>query len=160
MVRDVIHCSRFFQNWRSPGLIKIFWRICIFVPRGRAPFGQHQESRPLAKLWLHSGQTTGHSREHARDLRTSGHFPSSSHKISMVKLRHSSHLGTKFNHSAHTNVLFPSFTAFLIRKSAPRETNDNYHDKNTSLHVSLRTRKFDKKIHYCCRDSFFVEKDI
>ena len=36
----------------------------------------------------------------------------------------------------------------------------NYHDKNTSLHVSLRTRKFDKKIHYCCRDSFFVEKDI
>ena len=31
----------------------------------------------------------------------------------------------------------------------------NYHDKNTSLHVSLRTRKFDKKIHYCCRD-FFV----
>ena len=30
---------------------------------------------------LHSGQTTGHSREHARDLSTSGHFPSSSHKI-------------------------------------------------------------------------------
>ena len=25
-------------------------------------------------------------------------------------------------------------------------TNDNYRDKNTSLHVSLRTRKFDKKI--------------
>ena len=34
----------------------------------------------------------------------------------------------------------------------------NYHDKNTSLYVSLRTRKFDKKIHYCC--CFFVEKDI
>ena len=30
---------------------------------------------------LHSGQTTGHSREHARDLSTSGQFPSSSHKI-------------------------------------------------------------------------------
>ena len=43
--------------------------------------------------------------------------------------------------------------AFLIRKSAPRETNDNYRNKNTSLHVSLRTRKFDKKIHYCCRVS-------
>ena len=36
----------------------------------------------------------------------------------------------------------------------------NYHGKNTSLQVSLRTRTFDKKIHYCCRDSFFVEKDI
>ena len=44
--------------------------------------------------------------------------------------------------------------------TAPRETNDNYRDKNTSLHVSLRKRKFDKKIHYCCRNSFFVEKDI
>ena len=29
-----------------------------------------------------------------------------------------------------------------------------------SCSVSLRTRKFDKKIHYCCRDSFFVEEDI
>ena len=29
----------------------------------------------------HSGQTTGHSREHARVLSTSGQFPSSSHKI-------------------------------------------------------------------------------
>ena len=28
------------------------------------------------------------------------------------------------------------------------------------IHVSLRKRKFDKKIRYCCRDSFFVEKDI
>ena len=131
----------------------------ILVPRGRAPFGQHQESRPLVRSndilvlngfvntpepirfvsrfvrldsehaqsdgksvnrglplldtarGLHSGQTTGHSREHARDLRTSGHFPSSSHKISTVNLLHSSHLGTKFNHSAPANVLFPSFTA-------------------------------------------------
>ena len=33
------------------------------------------------ELWLHSGQTTGHSREHARELSTSGQFPSSSHKI-------------------------------------------------------------------------------
>ena len=32
-------------------------------------------------LKFHSGQTTGHSREHARDLSTSGQFPSSSHKI-------------------------------------------------------------------------------
>ena len=30
---------------------------------------------------FHCGQTTGHSREHARDLSTSGQFPSSSHKI-------------------------------------------------------------------------------
>ena len=60
---------------------------------------------------LHSCQTTGHSLEQPRDLSTSGHFPSLSHKMSTVNLRHSSHLGTKFNHSAHTNVLFPSFTA-------------------------------------------------
>ena len=30
---------------------------------------------------VHSGQTTGHSREHVRELSTSGQFPSSSHKI-------------------------------------------------------------------------------
>ena len=60
---------------------------------------------------IHSGQTTGHSREHARDLSISGHFPSLSNKISTVNLRRSSHLGTKFNHSAPTKVLFPSFTA-------------------------------------------------
>ena len=65
----------------------------------------------LTAVGVHSGQTTGHSREHARDLSTSGHFPSSSHKISTVTLRHSSHLSAKFNHSASTNVLFPSFTA-------------------------------------------------
>ena len=34
----------------------------------------------------------------------------------------------------------------------------NYHDKNASLYVLLRTRDFDKKIHDCCRDSFFVKK--
>ena len=33
------------------------------------------------RLHNHSGQTTWHSREHARDLSTSGQFPSSSHKI-------------------------------------------------------------------------------
>ena len=32
-------------------------------------------------LEVHSGQTTEHSREHARELSTSGQFPSSSHKI-------------------------------------------------------------------------------
>ena len=32
MVRDVIHCSRFFQNWRSPGLIiyiPYFEKFCV-----------------------------------------------------------------------------------------------------------------------------------
>ena len=53
----------------------------ILVPRDRAPFGQQQEWRPLAFHGLHSGQTTGHSRDHARELSTSGQFPSSSHKI-------------------------------------------------------------------------------
>ena len=87
------------------------------------------------------------------------------HKISTVNFRHSSHLGTKSNYSGSTNVLLPSFTAqalgFFIWKFAPRQADDdNYHDKSTSLYVLLRTRKLDKKIHYCCRDSFFVEKDI
>ena len=74
----------------------------------------------IATSGLHSGQTTGH----ARDLSNSspfGHFPVSSHKISTVNLRHSSHLGTKSNHSASTNVPLPSFTAqatgFFIWKS-------------------------------------------
>ena len=108
---------------------------------------------------IQSGQTTGHLREHARDLRTSGHFPSSSHKIPW------STSATRAI-SVLSSIILPLQTFFsrvlLLRQqqSAPRETNDNYRDKNRSLHVSLRTRKFDKKIHYCCRDSFFVEKDI
>ena len=68
-------------------------------------------------------------------------------------------------------IILPLQTFFsrglLLRQQAfpsrnlPREADDNnYSDKNTSLYVSLRTRKFDKKIHYCCRDSFFVEEDI
>ena len=44
----------------------------------RAPF---PNSGWKSSLTVHSGQTTGHSREHARDLSTSGQFPSSSHKI-------------------------------------------------------------------------------
>ena len=48
----------------------------------------------------------------------------------------------------------------IYKSDAPlRAVFNNYRDYNTSLHVSLRTLKFDKKIHYCCRDSFFVEKD-
>ena len=71
----------------------------------------------------------------------------------------------KSNHSASTNVLLAIFTAqatgFFSRKLCTREANDNnYHDKNTSLRVSLRTRNFDRKIHYCCSGSFFVEQDI
>ena len=40
--------------------------FAILVPRGRAPFGQHQESRPLANLW--PGPTP-----EVRDSRTSRH---------------------------------------------------------------------------------------
>ena len=151
--------NRMITYWQRASRAKTRdWRGGILVPRGRAPFGQHQESRPLAmsntgsprftdfpplcacSRWrltnligsglnllclqshtkpecrwtrpeVHSGQTTGHSREHARDLSTSGQFPSSSYKIPRSTSPHSSHLGTKFNHSAPTNVLFPSFTA-------------------------------------------------
>ena len=46
-------------------------------------------------------------------------------------------------------------TDFFIRKSAPRESDDyNYCDKNTSLYVSLRTRKFGQKIPYCLQRQF------
>ena len=99
---------------------------------GFSTYKKHLDKGPTV-LWLHSGQTTGH----ARDLSTSGHFPISSHNISTVNLRHSSHLGTKSNHSPSTNVLLPSFTAlatcFFIWKSAPREIDDNnYSDYNKS----------------------------
>ena len=72
---------------------------------------------------------------------------------------------TKSNHSASTKVLLPSFTAqatgFFTRKFCTTEAeHKNYDHKDTSLHVSLRTRNFDRKIHYCCKDSFFVKKDI
>ena len=75
---------------------------------------------------------------------TSGHFLVSSQNFH-GQPRHSSHLGTKSSHFASTNVLLPSFTAwatsFSFRESAPREAYDNnYCDKNTSLHVPLRTR--------------------
>ena len=60
-----------------------------------------------------------------------------------------------------SRVLLLRPQAFYIRKSFPREGDDNnYSDKNTSPYVSLRTRKFDEKIQYCCRGSFFVEEDI
>ena len=110
----------------------------ILVPRARDPSGLCQGSRALASQ---------RSNDCCALPVTSGHFPVSSHKISTVNLLHSSHLGTKPNHSASTNVLLPSFTAwatgFFIWKSSPREADDNnYSDKNTRFHVSLRTRKF------------------
>ena len=37
---------------------------------------------------------------------------------------------------------------FMIQNGKGIQFELNYHDKNTSLHVSLRTRKFGKKIHY------------
>ena len=73
--------------------------------------GSRRARNLVCTPYLHSGQTTGHSREHACDLSISGHFPSLSNKISAVNLRHSSHLTTKFNYSAPTNVFFLSFTA-------------------------------------------------
>ena len=113
---------------------------------------------------LHSGQTTGHSREQARDFSTSGQFPSSSHKIprSTSATRAISVLSSIILplQTFFSRVLLLRQQPFSSENLLPERTNDNYRDKNTSLHVSLRKRKFDKKIHYCCRDSFFVEKDI
>ena len=51
------------------------------VSRLRARVHLKTLSSLLKVAELHSGQTTGHSREHARDLSTSGQFPSSFHKI-------------------------------------------------------------------------------
>ena len=51
-------------------------KVPILVPRGRAPFGQHQESRPLAR-------TSGRLRFLVRDSRTSGR---SAHTRSLILL--------------------------------------------------------------------------
>ena len=110
-----------------------------------------------------SGIHSGHSREHARVLSTSGQFPSSSHKIPRLTSATRA-ISVLSSIILPLQTFFPEFyclgNSLSHPKICPRETNDNYRDKNTSLHVSLRTRKFDKKIHCCCRDSFFVEKDI
>ena len=97
---------------------------------------------------VHSGQTTGHSREHAQDLSTSGQFPSSSHKIprSTSATRAISVLSSIILplQTFFSRVLLLRQQPFSSENLPPRETNDNYRDKNTSLHVSLRKRKFDK----------------
>ena len=89
-------------------------------------------------------------RAHARDLHTSGHYPSSSQKISTVNLRHSSHLGTKFNHiplqTFFSRVLLLRQQPFLSENLPLERPTTTIAMKNTSRHVSLRTRKFDKKI--------------
>ena len=73
------------------------------------------ETRRLGTLRRLSQRSNDWVREGTRAIYalpvTSGHFPVSSHKISTVNLLHSSHPGTKTNHSAPTNVLLPSFTA-------------------------------------------------
>ena len=105
----------------------------ILVPRGRAPFGQHQESRPLAS----QRSNDWHSREHARDLSTSGQFPSSSHKIPRST-------------SATRAISVLSSIILPLQKFFSRV-------------LLLRQQPFsceNLKIHHCCRDSFFVEKDI
>ena len=116
---------------------------------------------------FHSGQTTGQ----ARDLRTSGDFRSLSSFITQNFQGQPPTL-EPYRASVLSPIILPPQTffsrvlllrqqAFFIRKSFPREADDNnYSDKNTSLYVSLRTRKFDEKIQYCCRGSFFVEEDI
>ena len=74
------------------------------------------------------------------------------HKISTLYLDHSGHLGTKSNYSGSTEF-YCSGNMIFIRKFAHRlADDDNYQDKWASLPVSLRTRKLEKKIHYCCRD--------
>ena len=80
------------------------------------------------------------------------------HKISTVNLRHSGHLGTKSNYSGSTEFYCSGNRIFNLKFAHRLADDDNYDDKRASLHVSLRTRKLEKEIQYCCRDSFFVEK--
>ena len=54
------------------------------------------------------------------------------------------------------HVWMKSFTALNRKERTLLVFELNYHDKNTSLHVSLRTRKFDN----CCRDIFCWERYI
>ena len=57
-------------------------------------------------------------------------------------------------------LLYKIIRIFNLKFAHRLAEDDNYDDKRASLHVSLRTRKLEKKIQYCCRDSFFVEKDM
>ena len=75
------------------------------------------------------------------------------HKISTVNLRHSGHLGAKSNYSGYTECYCSGKRISIIRKFAHRlADDDNYHYERASLPLSLRTRKLEKKIQYCCRD--------
>ena len=120
--------------------------------------------QPCSALTLHSGQTTGHSRERARDLSTSGQFPSSSHKIprSTSAIRAISVLSSIILplQTFFSRVLLLRQQPFSSENLPPERPTTTIAIKTQSLHVSLRKRKFDKKIHCCCRNSFFVEKNI
>ena len=149
------------------------FNVSNLVPRGRDPFGQRRGSQPLAftavkrlgirAIWalpVPSGDPSGHFPAMECSIKFID-FNTLRNKL-CVSLRMSywwASFCSLINHYFMPNhVWMKSFMALTGKEGNLFEL--NYHDKNTRLHVSLRTRKFDKKIHYCCRYSFFVEKDI
>ena len=97
------------------------------VPRSRVPFGQHQDK----ELWNLRRSNAGHSREHARSI--SLFIPQNS----TVNLRHSSHLGTKFNHSAPTNV----FSRVLLLRQQPFSS-ENLPPERPTTTIAIKTPVF------------------
>ena len=88
-------------------------------------------------LWLHSVQTTGHSREHARDLSTSGQFPSSSHKIPRST-------STTRAISVLSSIILPLQTLFsrvlLLRKQP--FSSENLPPERPTTTIAIKTQVF------------------
>ena len=143
-------------------VVKYSWEVCIFPRAFR--------NNSLCKIWganrVHYGELE--NREWGYYSRLPNEWVIGKNRccfLFLIDANETQNFITKSNHSASTNVLLASFTAqatgFFTRKFCTTEAeHKNYDHKDTSLHVSLRTRNFDRKIHYCCKDSFFVKKDI
>ena len=86
---------------------------------------------------VHSGQTAGHSREHARDLSTSGQFPSSSHKIprSTSATRAISVL------SSITLLLQTFFSRVLLLRQQPFSS-ENLPPERPTTTIAIKTQVF------------------
>ena len=91
----------------------------------------------IATSGLHSGQTAGHSREHARDLSTSGQFPSSSHKIprSTSATRAISVL------SSITLLLQTFFSRVLLLRQQPFSS-ENLPPERPTTTIAIKTQVF------------------
>ena len=109
-------------------------RKCLIHARVHANAQSFDRCEPLA---FHSGQTTGHLRERARDLSTSGQFPSSSHKISR------STSATRAI-SVLSSIILPLQTFFsrvLLLRQQPFSS-ENLPPKRPTTTIAIKTQVF------------------